>query len=279
MARSADTSCPSIALVGFGEAGLVFASAAQWKGSARGWDILAERRALMEAAGVEASPGPAEALADAELVLSLVTADAAPRAAAEYAGFLREDAIWCDMNSVAPQTKQQAARVIGEHGGRYVDVAVMAPVDPAALSVPLLISGPDAEQVEQLLHRAGFANTRIVGSEVGRASAIKMIRSVMVKGLEALTDECAAAARAAGVYDEVMASLDASKRDWNWTETTEYNLERMETHGLRRAAEMEEVAATLQALGVEPLMTEAAVVRQRSAARNATRDTNRKSAA
>jgi len=279
MARSADTSCPSIALVGFGEAGLVFASAARWNGQARGWDILAERRALMPDCGIEPSPGPAEALADAELVLSLVTADAAPRAAAEYAGFLREDAIWCDMNSVAPQTKQQAARVIGEHGGRYVDVAVMAPVDPAALSVPLLISGPDAEQAEQLLHRAGFANTRIVGSEVGRASAIKMIRSVMVKGLEALTDECAAAARAAGVYDEVMASLDASERDWNWAEKTEYNRERMETHGLRRAAEMEEVAATLQALGVEPLMTEAAVVRQRSAARNATRDTKRKSAA
>ena len=279
MARSADTSCPSIALVGFGEAGLVFASAAQWEGSARGWDILAERRALMEAAGVEASPGPAEALADAELVLSLVTADAAPRAAAEDASLLHEGAIWCDMNSVAPQTKQQAARTIEQHGGRYVDVAVMAPVDPAALSVPLLISGPEAEQAGQLLNRAGFTNTRVVGSEVGRASAIKMIRSVMVKGLEALTDECAAAARAAGVYDEVMASLDASEREWNWAEKTEYNRERMETHGLRRAAEMEEVAATLQALGVEPLMTEAAVVRQRSAARNATRDTKRKSAA
>lgn len=279
MTVHAAPSCPSIALVGFGEAGSVFASAGDWAGKARGWDILAERRTLMEDCGVEAASDAAAALADADLVLSLVTADAAPRAASEYAGLLRDGAIWCDMNSVAPQTKQQAARAVESHGGRYVDVAVMAPVDPAALAVPLLVSGAATSEAEALLRAAGFINIRVAGSEVGRASAIKMIRSVMVKGLEALTDECAAAARAAGVYDEVMASLDASKRDWNWTETTEYNLERMETHGLRRAAEMEEVAATLQALGVEPLMTEAAVVRQRSAARNATRDTNRKSAA
>jgi 3-hydroxyisobutyrate dehydrogenase-like beta-hydroxyacid dehydrogenase len=182
------------------------------------------------------------------------------------------------MNSVAPQTKQKAATAVEDHGGNYIDVAVMAPVDRAALDVPLLISGPEAEQAERLLNHAGFANTRVVGAEVGRASAIKMIRSVMVKGMEALTDECAAAARAAGVYDEVMASLDASERGWNWAQKAEYNRERMETHGARRAAEMEQVAATLRALGVDPLMSEAAVVRQRRAA-GKTQDTDRKSAA
>lgn len=278
MAASADPSCPSIALVGFGEAGSTFASAANWAGKARGWDILSERREAMAGCGVEAEPGPAEALAGAQLVLSLVTADAAARAAEDYAPYLEETAVWCDMNSVAPQTKQRAAAAIEHHGGSYVDVAVMAPVDPAALRVPLLISGPEAEQAEQLLNRAGFANTRMVGSEVGRASAIKMIRSVMVKGLEALTDECTAAARAAGVYDEVMASLDASERGWNWTQKAEYNRERMETHGARRAAEMEEVAATLRALGIDPLMTEAAAIRQRRAA-GKEQDTDRKSAA
>jgi 3-hydroxyisobutyrate dehydrogenase-like beta-hydroxyacid dehydrogenase len=154
----------------------------------------------------------------------------------------------------------------------------MAPVNPPALNVPLLVSGPEAQQAERLLNGAGFSNTRMAGSEVGRASAIKMIRSVMVKGLEALTDECAAAARAAGAYDEVMASLDASERGWNWMQKAEYNRERMETHGTRRAAEMEQVAATLRALGVDPLMTEAAVIRQRRAA-GKKQDTDRKSAA
>jgi len=94
-----------------------------------------------------------------------------------------------------------------------------------------------------------------------------MIRSVMVKGLEALTFECAAAAEQAGVLDEVMASLDASEKDWDWMTRTAYNRERMETHGLRRAAEMEEVAKTLRELGVEPVMSEGTVTLQRRAAR------------
>ena len=105
-----------------------------------------------------------------------------------------------------------------------------------------------------------------MGDEVGRASAIKMIRSVMVKGLEALSWECAAAAEAAGVYDEITASLDASEKPVGWAERFAYNRERMETHGLRRAAEMEESARTLQGLGVEPVMTRGTVQLQRAAA-------------
>ena len=116
------------------------------------------------------------------------------------------------------------------------------------------------------LAELGFTNLRIVGAEVGRASAIKMIRSVMVKGIEALTDEMMAAAAAAGVADEVLASLDASEAARPWVQRAAYNLERMATHGARRAAEMEESAKTLQSLGVEPLLTRATVQRQRAAA-------------
>jgi len=135
------------------------------------------------------------------------------------------------------------------------------------LNVPLLLSGEHASEAERLLNELGFANTRVVGDEVGRASAIKMIRSVMVKGLEALSWECAAAARAAGVFDEVMASLDSSEKAISWAERVAYNRERMETHGLRRAAEMEESAKTLQGLGVEPVMTRGTVELQRRAAK------------
>jgi len=143
----------------------------------------------------------------------------------------------------------------------------MAPVQPAALEVPLLLSGPAAAEAERLLNAAGFANTRVVGSEVGRASAIKMIRSVMVKGLEALTWECSAGAEAAGVFDEVMASLDASEKALGWAGKVAYNRERMETHGARRAAEMEEAAKTLLDLGIEPVMTRGTVLLQRAAAK------------
>jgi 3-hydroxyisobutyrate dehydrogenase-like beta-hydroxyacid dehydrogenase len=261
-----DNTAPRVALIGFGEAGETFARAGEWQGHAAGWDVLAARRAIMPDCGVDAATSAADALAGAQIVLSLVTADAALHAAREYAPSLPKDTIWCDMNSVAPGTKRAAAQAIENFGASYVDVAVMAPVDKQ-LAVPLLISGPEAAPAQDLLRRLGFAETRIVGEEIGRASAIKMIRSVMVKGIEALTYECAAAAEKAGVFEEVMASLDASERDWNWTRRVAYNRERMETHGVRRAAEMEEVCRTLSELGVDPVMSRGTVIRQRGAAK------------
>lgn len=257
-------SAPRVALVGFGEAGEAFARDERWRGEARAWDVLPERRAAMAKLGVETGDTAAAALADRAFLLSLVTADQALDAACSYAQLLPEGALWCDLNSAAPDTKRQAATVIEAVGGRYVDVAVMAPVEKG-LAVPLLISGPHARAAQPLLEALGFTSVRVVGDEVGKASAIKMIRSVMVKGIEALSDECVAAAEAAGVLDEVTASLDASEKAVGWAERFDYNRERMAAHGLRRAAEMEEVAATLRALGVEPTMSEGAVKRQRAA--------------
>jgi 3-hydroxyisobutyrate dehydrogenase-like beta-hydroxyacid dehydrogenase len=251
-----------LALIGFGEAGSTFAAAAEWSGNARGWDILPQRCFAMAGLGVLAAGGAADALAGADLVFSLVTADAALAAAQDYAPLLKPGALWCDMNSVAPETKCLAALAVEAVGGRYVDVAVLAPVDPARLAVPLLLSGPAAGEAEIALRAAGFAQIRVVGAEVGRASAIKMIRSVMVKGIEALTAEMMLAARAADVEDEVLASLDASEKARSWYDRAAYNLERMVTHGARRAAEMEESTKTLVALGVEPLMTRGTVARQ-----------------
>jgi 3-hydroxyisobutyrate dehydrogenase-like beta-hydroxyacid dehydrogenase len=256
---------PRVALVGFGEAGETFARAPGWRGEARGWDLLAERRAALARAGVETGDDAAAALGDRAFLLSLVTADQALPAAREYAPLLPEGALWCDMNSVAPDSKREAASAIESAGGRYVDVAVMAPVDKG-MAVPLLVSGPHAIAAQPLLEALGFSNVRVVGEEVGRASAIKMIRSVMVKGLEALSSECAAAAEAAGVFDEVMASLDASEKAAPWAEKVAYNRERMARHGFRRAAEMEESAKTLQGLGVEPVMTRGTIRLQREAA-------------
>ena len=251
-----------LALIGFGEAGSTFAAAAEWGGKARGWDILPERCAAMAGAGVIAASNAAQALAGADLVLSLVTADAALAAARDYAPLIKPGALWCDMNSVAPDTKRLAAVAVEASGGRYVDVAVLAPVNPARLAVPLLLAGAAAGEAELKLRVAGFTQTRVVGAEVGRASAIKMIRSVMVKGIEALTAEMMLAARAAGVVDEVLASLDVSEKARSWHDRAAYNLERMVTHGVRRAAEMEESAKTLVALGVDPVMTRGTVARQ-----------------
>jgi 3-hydroxyisobutyrate dehydrogenase-like beta-hydroxyacid dehydrogenase len=192
-------------------------------------------------------------------VLSLVTADQALSAARNAAQHLSPGTLFLDMNSVAPQRKQAASEAIAAAGGRYVDVAIMAPVQPKALTVPLLLSGPRADEAAALLTEIGFSNIRAVGDRIGQASAIKMVRSVMIKGIEALTAECLLAADAAGVTEDVLASLGE-----DWAERADYNLERMLVHGHRRAAEMDEACATLESLGVDPLLTRGTVARQRA---------------
>jgi 3-hydroxyisobutyrate dehydrogenase-like beta-hydroxyacid dehydrogenase len=248
-----------VALIGFGEAGSTFARAAGWEEAARAFDILPARTAAMDECGVVACTSVAEALPGAQVVLSLVTADQAVAAAESAASALAPDALYLDMNSVAPETKRRAAEAIG---AAYVDVAVMAPVDPARLNVPLLVAGPEAARAAQMLAALGFTKIRVVGDQVGQASAIKLCRSVMVKGLEALTAEMVLAASTAGVLDEVLASLDASEKPVSWRERADYNLDRMLHHGRRRAAEMAEAAAMLRDLGVDPLMTANTVARQ-----------------
>ena len=244
-----------VALIGYGEAGQTFARSGDWAG-ALVHDLKADRRAAAIADGLTA-PGEARAvLAGASLVLCLVTADQALAAARSYAPMLAPGAVWCDMNSVAPETKRAAAEVIMAAGGLYADVAVLAPVNPARMHVPLLLAGEVAARAGALLGALGFDNIRVVGAEVGRASAIKMIRSVMVKGLEALTAEMVLAGHKAGVLDEVLGSLDASEKAVPWAARANYNLDRMLVHGARRAAEMYEASQTLQSLGVSPMMTD-----------------------
>ena len=256
----------TLALIGFGEAGSTFAKAAGWEAMASAFDVDPARHAAMEEAGVVTAATADDALGGAGLVLSLVTAGSALSVAQDNAALLDSGALFCDMNSVAPDTKRAAALAVEAAGARYVDVAVLAPVNPARLNVPLLVSGPAADEAAQALREAGFTQARVVGSEVGRASAIKMIRSVMVKGVEALTAEMMLAATRAGVVEDVLASLDASEKSDSWFTRAAYNIERMTTHGARRAAEMEEVAKTLIGLGVEPLMTTGTVARQRQQA-------------
>lgn len=259
-----------IAFVGFGEAAQAFVS---------GWDLASAttvtaydiktddpmRRAAMmaryEGCAISGRVDLAEALRPARVVFSLVTADQALHAARAAAPLLGRGALWLDGNSCAPDTKRSAAEAIEAAGGRYVDMAVMAPVHPARHKVPLLLSGAEAEAAAGILAGLGM-RPRVIGAGVGEASAVKMIRSVMIKGLEALSAECFLAARRAGVEAEVLASLQASDPAIDWRGRGAYNLERMMLHGTRRAAEMREVAATVAALGLPDHMSAATTLWQ-----------------
>lgn len=258
-----------LAFIGFGEAGFAFASGWQADQAPYAFDIKTLDPATSPAkwenygqAGVIGKATLAGAVADAEILLSLVTADQALAAAREAARHLKPGSLYCDFNSVSPATKLAACRAINAAGAEYADVAVMAPVQPLGRKTPLLISGAAAERAAETLSSFGFS-PRVIEGPIGRASSIKMIRSVMVKGLEALSAECFLAAHAAGVVHEVVASLEASSPGTDWAAKADYNLDRMMVHGLRRAAEMEEAAKTLHELGVDNLMTRAAADRQR----------------
>ncbi len=257
-----------ITLLGYGEAGRTFARSAGWESLAQVFDVKTDqpytRDAMLSDYVADAVAGAENleaAVSGSSVILSLVTTDQALTTARNTAQHILPKAYYFDMNSVAPDTKREAGNLIDEAGGRYVDVAVMAPVNPARLAVPLLLSGHRAAEGATVLSDLGFANIRVVNGDVGRASAIKMIRSIMIKGQEALTAEMMLAARQADVVDEVLGSLGDG-----WEAKADYNLERMRTHGNRRAAEMEEVAKTLMTLGVEPLMTNSIIQRQRELA-------------
>ena len=256
-----------IALIGFGEAAGSFAL-----GWTRGPDLqirahdlklgdpaqAAALRARCAATGVEPCDGPAAALAGATVALCLVTADQALAAARAAAPALAPGTLWIDGNSCAPGTKRAAAAVIEAAGGAYVDMAIMAPVRPQGQLTPVLLAGARAGHAAARLSALGM-RPDLAGPRVGDASTIKMLRSVMVKGIEALTAECLLAARRAGVDGEVLASLQASDPGWAWEARAAYNLERMMVHGGRRAAEMREVAATLRDLGLPDALARATV--------------------
>ena len=260
---------PRISFIGFGEAGQAIASGLRETGIERvaAWDILFPEEAgtkLKEAAeslGVRVASSARNAVRETDMIISAVTAASSVDAARSVASDLIGNPYYLDINSVSPGRKQETAGLLGGRA-RYVDVAVIAAIYPARHRTPLLLSGPHAESISPLLHEMDMQFS-VVGPEVGSAAAIKMIRSVMIKGMEALTLECFLAAARAGVLEEVTVSLKNNYPSLDWAKIADYNLERMASHGERRAAEMEESAATLRELGLDPLMVESTVKRQR----------------
>ena len=260
---------PSLCFIGFGEAGQAIASGLREAGVERmsAWDILFPQRGgetlrqAGETIGVRCAGSAAEAVRGADMIISAVTAASSVEAAQSVKAHVAGVPFFLDINSVSPGRKQETERLLGD-AARYVDVAVLAPIHPARHQTPMLLAGPHAQAIALALAALSM-RVSIAGPETGAAAAIKMVRSVMIKGIEALTLECFLAASRAGVVDEVAASLKNNYPGLDWAKVVPYNLERMANHGERRAAEMEEVADTLRELGVEPLMATATVKRQR----------------
>jgi len=261
---------PRLCFIGFGEAGQAIASGLREAGVEQiaAWDILfpkGDGAALKQAGakiGARLAGSAADAVANSDIIVAAVTAGSSIDAARSVAPHISGNPYYLDVNSVSPGRKREAAKAL-EGAARYVDVAILAPIHPRRHRTPLLLAGPHAAAVMPLLVDELDMRGAIASDQVGAAAALKMIRSVMIKGIEALTAECFIAAQRAGIAQEVAASLHNNYPTLDWDKVIDYNLERMASHGIRRAEEMEQVAATLTELGIAPLMTQATVARQR----------------
>jgi len=248
----------SIALIGYGEVGRILAEDLRAAGMpVTAFDIKLHGEAgepMREHAllhGVVLAESHGDAVRDAGLVVSAVTASQAVPVAVACAPALQTGAFFLDLNSASPGAKIRAAAVVNHAGGRYVEGAVMTSIPPYRIKVPLLLGGPDAAALEPRLEALGFA-TRVASAQLGVASATKMCRSVMIKGLEAMVIESFTAARHYGVEDAVIASLRETFPGIDWEKQAAYFFQRVIEHGRRRSEEVREVAETVREAGLTP---------------------------
>jgi 3-hydroxyisobutyrate dehydrogenase-like beta-hydroxyacid dehydrogenase len=260
-----------IGVIGYGEVGKTFAAGLKDKPGVRqsaGWDLKFAQPATKEAelahaagAGVDAQASMQALCEASDLVISAVTASNTLAVAQEAAPFLRPGAVFLDLNSASPGTKQQAAALVDARDAHYVEAGVMTSVPPYGIRVPMLLGGARAADLAQLFTTWGLDATA-VSEQLGVASAIKMCRSVMIKGLEALVTESYATARQYGVEDHVLPTLVETFPSIDWTKQGAYFFSRVVQHGKRRAEEMREAANTVREAGFAPLMATAIADKQ-----------------
>jgi 3-hydroxyisobutyrate dehydrogenase-like beta-hydroxyacid dehydrogenase len=248
-----------VGLVGYGEVGRILAEDLHARGVAviGAYDLklgTAQEGPLVAHAaqhGVRLAAAHEDLAAEADLVICAVTASQTVIVAEAWAPAVRPGTWFLDFNSASPGAKVRAAALIDGAGGRFVEGAVMTSVPPHRIRVPLLLGGPHAAALKPLLDALGFAAS--VGSPaLGIASATKMCRSVMIKGLEAMVIESFTTARAYGVEAEVLASLAETFPGIDWERQGAYFFQRVIQHGRRRAEEMREAAQTVREAGLEP---------------------------
>lgn len=266
---------PSLAFIGFGEAASAIAKGLGEAGLAgiTAFDVsIADdgRRTALAVkardAGVTLAPSLPDLLAGRDVVISAVTADSALAVAESAAPLMAGDGFYVDINSVSPETKRRIAGVFADTGVRFVEAAVMAAVPKFGHRVPILLAGPQAGAFIETM--APFAmDLEDAGPDYGVAAATKMFRSIMVKGLEGLLWECVLAADQYGAAEEVLKSVEKGYPGIDWNDLASYLIGRTAIHGERRAHEMDEVAATLRAMDIDPFMAEAAAKRIRWAGR------------
>jgi 3-hydroxyisobutyrate dehydrogenase-like beta-hydroxyacid dehydrogenase len=271
----------TLGFVGFGEAAFHLAKGLREAGVKRtlAYDVNAHTPRLGETIEARARETRTELVefsaalaASAGVIISAVTADQAMAAAEQTVPYLTAQHIYADLNSVSPRTKQKVGETISRSGARFVEIAVMGPIPPLLQKTPMLIGGAAAPGFKEMFEPYGMRMDVVSTDQIGRAAAVKMFRSVIYKGLEALIFECILGASQYGAESRVFASLAESFPGIDWKKLADYMVGRVVIHGERRAREMDEVARTLDELGVEPIMAAATARRMDWAADLGLRD-------
>jgi 3-hydroxyisobutyrate dehydrogenase-like beta-hydroxyacid dehydrogenase len=249
----------NVAFIGFGEAGSTLARGLRSAGAGPivAYDIAPKTSDIVTIVG-----SPRALAAAGEIILSTVTSSSALDAARQHAPFLTSRHTYADLNSVSPALKQDIDGVVSATGASFVEAAVMAPVSPYGHTVPMLLGGAGAKAFADAMAPFGMKLEILDGAKVGSAAAVKMCRSIVVKGIEALLFECVMAATKFDADGLVFASLQETWPGIDWKKLADYTSGRVVVHGERRAREMEEVAETLKAIGIDPIMAEATARRQ-----------------
>lgn len=260
-----------LGLIGYGEVGKTFSAGLKDKpgvASAHAWDLKfadpklqAAEKAHAAQAGIAAEASMQALCAASDLVISAVTASNTLAVAQEAARHIKPGTIFLDLNSASPGTKQQAAALIDAAGAFYVEAGVMTSVPPYGIKVPMLLGGAKAAELATSLTGWGM-DAKAVSEKLGVASAIKMCRSVMIKGLESLVIESYTTARKYGVEDHVLPTLAETFPSIDWNKQGAYFFSRVVQHGKRRAEEMREAANTVREAGFDPYMASAIADKQ-----------------
>jgi 3-hydroxyisobutyrate dehydrogenase-like beta-hydroxyacid dehydrogenase len=257
-----------VGLVGYGEIGKILAEDLRKDGITvsaydikLGGDHAGPLQDHAAGIGVALAASHADLAARSDFIVSAVTASQAVPVAQACAPAVKKGAWFLDFNSASPGAKQRAAALIDGSGARYVEGAVMTSVPPYRIKVPLLLGGAGAKELAPLLVELGF-NAKVASEQLGVASAVKMCRSIMIKGMEAMVIEAFTTARAYGVEHTVLASLGETFPGIKWEKQGAYFFQRVIEHGRRRAEEVREVAETVREAGLTPWSAQGTAERQ-----------------
>ncbi len=191
-----------------------------------------------------------------EIILSTVTVDAAVEVAKKTAPFLNEQKTYVDLNSTSPGMKREIAHIIEKTGANFIEGAILGTISSYGLQVPIMVCGKKAKKFQNLLNRIGM-NITHVGQVIGKASTIKMLRSVFAKGVETLLLEMLQGATRYGVEDYVMKDICEHMDSNSFLLIASNWLTTHAIHAERRFREMEQVVKTLREVGINPVMATA----------------------